>query len=95
MSKAKQFKGKSLELKKSIQIHGESIPILICPTMLRRIGCGQVDICGIYKLNSEFVIKIFEVKSAGVVTRAQHQRLYQSANFVSQFFNLSCIVSLI
>lgn len=88
-------KGLKLELLKSKEVHQESIPLLICPTMLRRIGCGQVDICGIYKYRSEYLIRIFEVKSHGLISEQQRRRLFHSANFVSQFFDLSCTVSMI
>lgn len=91
----KVSKGLQLEIKKSTRIHKESIPLLICPSMLRRISCGQVDISGIYYFRNEFIIRIFEVKSNGLISEQQRRRLFSSANFVSQFFDLSCTVSLI
>ncbi|WP_040314494.1 hypothetical protein [Bacteriovorax sp. BAL6_X] len=95
MSRKKIVKGISLEIEKSRIVHGESVPLLICPTMLRRLGCGQVDIAGIYKYNGEFIIRLFEVKSSGFMTNTQKQRLLNSAHFISSYFEISCTVSLV
>uniref|UniRef100_UPI003715EFB9 hypothetical protein n=1 Tax=Halobacteriovorax sp. XZX-2 TaxID=3157721 RepID=UPI003715EFB9 len=95
MSLRKIAKGSSLELRKSRLVHSESVPLLVCSTMLRRHGCGQVDIAGIYKLNGEFLIKLFEVKSSGFMSESQRLRLLNSAHFISSYFEISCIVSLV
>lgn len=95
MSHQKIAKGISLEIEKSRIVHRESVPLLICPTMLRRLGCGQVDIAGIYKYNGEYLIRVFEVKSSGFMSHSQKQRLLNSAHFISSYFEISCIVSLV
>lgn len=95
MSKRKIQKGLSLELRKSVAVHQKLVPVLISSAMLRRIGCGQIDLCGIEKLGEQFLIRVYEVKSSGYVSATQRRRLYRSAHFLSQYFDISCTVLVI
>lgn len=70
---------KSLEREKyfSKQIHSFDTPLLISSKLLRKRGCGQVDIASIHG-RVENMISIFEVKSSGSVSYSQRKRLFNT-----------------
>ncbi len=92
MSKTSNLqKGESFELETSKIIHKEGIPFLISSYVLRDFGCGQVDLC-VVKNNS---IYLYELKSAGILSKKQNIRLNKSADFLSALLEKNVFIKLI
>lgn len=87
LGKAKHLLGRELELACSRNWHRRAIPLLVSPMLLRRRGCGQVDVSCIESNPS--VTRIIECKSRGVISQAQYRRLLNSANFLSTLLGKS------
>ena len=92
MSKAAHCKlGREREIEVSRQFHGQGIPLLVGAGILRRRGCGQIDLARIHPQRRH--IDVMEVKSSPRLSRNQQLRLERSIQFLQMVFNSSISLS--
>jgi hypothetical protein len=88
-------KGFKQELKHSTVIHAEGVPVLISSKLLRKNGCGQVDLA-VFKQGA---LHLFEVKSNSVsaanLHHRQKMRLLNSARLLSSYLDCNSFINTI
>ena len=67
------------------------LPLLISPLILRERGAGQVDL-SVFSKNE---IILYEIKSSGLLSKGQYQRLKKAAYFLSAVFLRSTLIRVI
>ena len=84
-----ESEGDTCERLASSLTHKAGLPILIAPDFLRRMGCGQIDLCII---NKEKEGKIYELKSYGALSPRQRLRVIRSGFLLSRILgvNVDC-----
>lgn len=82
--------GLKQEISISKNFHGEGIPLLISPLLLRNRNLGQIDVARMKKDNGGWLLEIAEVKSSemGIAQMElfQKKRLYSSQHFLAGLF---------
>ena len=84
----KVLRGLAWERKASRHWHKLGIPLLVSSKLLRKRGCGQIDLGVIRSGVQGWKIYLIECKSEGVISVVQYGRLKKSAHFLSVLFNL-------
>ena len=85
-------KGLINEVIASREIHDEGTPLLVSAKILRKNGCGQIDLARI----KPDLIEIFEIKSNEVSSQflnfRQRARLFKTSELIGTLFNRNVII---
>lgn len=85
------LKGQLFEQDVASVLHQKYIPVLISSQLLRRYGCGQIDIafwnCG--------VLYLIEVKYTARISFEQKYRIRRSANLLSELLQVPVKIQLV
>lgn len=84
--------GEKTELYISKVFHGEGVPFLISPMLLRRRGLGQIDVC--YWRKNKIIAAECKL-GEGFITSQQKDRLKHSIHFLGNIFNCSVELKLV
>ncbi|MGZ3790108.1 MAG: hypothetical protein ACXVLQ_16345 [Bacteriovorax sp.] len=81
-------KGDKFEKDFSLEIHQIQRPVLISSLLLRSINAGQVDVAGLTRKKSEWLLHLYEVKTGHGPAGEQWRRLLRAQDYLSKVLEM-------